>query len=196
MNYNHIADAVEFYRARGYVYREDAPWMVSQAAYHATKPPGAEDIIVEWGDAPHSYMVASGEQSFLQLMLDGVGLKRAVCVTPCFRVEKYNDWSKPYFMKAELINTHDVDQGHLIHMISDACAYFGQFVETRVITTGDFSYDIVTKDGRIELGSYGIRSAEINGKEYEWIYGTGCAEPRLSKAIGQLARNQGTGTRR
>src|SRR5690606_28044217 len=121
---------------------------------------------------PHKYMVASGEQSFLQMMLDGRDLKRHICVTPCYRVEKYNDWNFPYFMKAELINAHDVDHGHLIHMITDAAAFFRQFAEVRIVVTGDMSYDIVTKDGRIELGSYGIREATINNKDYEWIYGT------------------------
>jgi hypothetical protein len=186
MNYHNISDAVAYYVSRGYFYRQDAPWLVSKAAYHATKPPGAEDIIVEWGDQPHSFAVASGEQSFLQMLIDGVALKRAVCVTPCYRVEKYNDWNKPYFMKAELINAHDVDHGHLLDLISDARSFFQDYVETRIVVTGDMTYDIVTKDGRIELGSYGIRSVEIAGKDYEWIYGTGCAEPRLSKAIAKL----------
>ena len=183
MNYSNLTKALDFYKDRGYIYLPDAPWYVSKGAYHATKPPGAEDIIVEWGDSPHKYMVASGEQSFLQLMLDGRDLKRHICVTPCYRVEKYNDWNKPYFMKAELINAHDVDQGHLIDMIADAREFFQQFVETRVLVTGDLSYDIVSKDGRIELGSYGIRDAVINDKDFEWVYGTACAEPRLSKAI-------------
>ncbi len=183
MNYDNLSKALAYYTNRGYVYAPDAPWYVSKAAYHATKPPGAEDIIVEWGDNPENYMVASGEQSFLQLLIEGVQMKRAVCVTPCFRVEKYNDWRRPYFMKAELINAHDVDQGHLIDMVSDAREFFQQFVETRTIVTGEMTYDIVTKDGRIELGSYGIREVEIAGKPYEWIYGTGCAEPRLSKAL-------------
>ena len=186
MNYDNLSHALTFYTGRGYVYMPDAPWYVSREAYHATKPPGAEDIIVEWGDNPHKYMVASGEQSFLQMMMDGRNLKRAVCVTPCYRVEKYNDWNFPYFMKSELINAHDVDQGHLVHMITEAAEFFRQFLEVRVLSTGDMTYDIVTKDGRIELGSYGIRSTEINGKDYEWIYGTACAEPRLSKAIVQV----------
>lgn len=35
-------------------------------------------------------------------------------------------------------------------------------------------YDITYKG--IELGSYGMRKCEF----LEWVYGTGCAEPRLS----------------
>lgn len=183
MNYGNLNAALTFYSARGYIYMPDAPWCVGKDAYHATKPPGAEDIVVEWGDEPHSYLVASGEQSFLQMMISGTDLKRAICITPCYRVEKYNDWKRPYFMKAELINAHDVDVGHLVHMISDACAFFSQFLDVRVKETGPNMFDIVSKDGRVELGSYGIRGMMIKDKPYDWIYGTACAEPRLSKAI-------------
>ena len=41
----------------------------------------------------------------------------------------------------------------------------------------DIGYDI-TINGE-ELGSYGIRKCEF----LKWIYGTGCAEPRLSTLI-------------
>ena len=34
----------------------------------------------------------------------------------------------------------------------------------------------------IELGSYGIRHCQF----LNWIYGTGCAEPRLSKVMTYL----------
>ena len=40
-------------------------------------------------------------------------------------------------------------------------------------------YDIVSPQG-IELGSYGIRSHPDIG---DWVYATGCAEPRLSIAL-------------
>ena len=85
-------------------------------------------------------------------------------------------------MKAELINAQDVDEGHLIHMIHDACAFFERFFPVRVVST-EQGYDIVEKGTRFELGSYGIRDKAFVGKRLRWIYGTGCAEPRLSLAI-------------
>lgn len=179
MNYAHIARAVDYYRNRGYVYIEDAPWTVEQPASYATKPEGATEVR---GGPENAFLVASGEQSFLQLMLEGRTLKRAICVTPCWRIEKYNDWHKPYFMKAELINAHDVDEGHLVHMVHEASSFFEQFFPVRVLKIGK-TYDIVEKGTRAELGSYGIRDVKIEGERYRWIYGTGCAEPRLSTVI-------------
>ena len=44
----------------------------------------------------------------------------------------------------------------------------------RIVPT-DIGYDI--EYNKVELGSYGIRENEY----LTWIYGTGCAEPRLSK---------------
>lgn len=197
MNYDNIANALDFYRERGYVYIEDAPWYVGRDAYYATKPAGTQDVHIFEGrpgivsfpshGSDNQYMVASGEQSFIQMMLDGQEIKRAICVTPCFRVERYNDWHKPYFMKAELINGQDVDEGHLLHMIHDAAAFFEQFFTVRIVKT-DVGFDIVEKGTRAELGSYGIRTVEINDRIMRWIYGTACAEPRLSTALQRHSR--------
>jgi len=45
-------------------------------------------------------------------------------------------------------------------------------------------YDITYKD--IELGSYGIRHCEF----LDWIFGTGCAEPRLSYIQNLIQRDK------
>lgn len=198
MDYGHIWQAAEFYRKRGYVYMQDAPWHVGRDAYYATKPADAVDVVLEAfrGDSPNDlpfdrpYMVASGEQSFIQMMLDGQSIKRAVCITPCFRWEPRVDMlHRRYFMKAELINAHDVDVGHLMHMVHEACAFFEQFFpQVRVVDTG-VGFDIVEKESRMELGSYGIRRMTIGGKPLQWVYGTGCAEPRLSTVIERYRRS-------
>lgn len=189
MNYGHLTSALEFYRKRGYAYVQDAPWHVSRDAYYATKPAEARDVSIDvhmctgGGDAIPRYAVASGEQSFIQMLIEGYTLKRALCITPCYRIEEYNDWHRPYFMKAELINAHDVDQAHLMHMVHEACSFFEQFFpQVRVVQT-DIGWDIVEKDSRMELGSYGIRELIVQGQHLQWIYGTGCAEPRLSTVI-------------
>ncbi len=197
MDYGNIAKALEFYRARGYIYQEDAPWMVDKAAYYATKPPEAQaDVIKVREDGTNQkFLVASGEQSFIQLMLEGQPLKRAICVTPCYRVERYDALRRPAFMKAELINAHDVDDGHLMHMIHEAASFFEQFFPIRIIRTGVSggapTYDIIEKGTRIELGSYGIRRITVDDKKLDWIYGTACAEPRLSTVIARHSRETG-----
>lgn len=190
MKHEHLSSAIKFYRERGYSYVHDAPYVVGKAAYYATKPPGAKDIRCLVDGEEEQYLVASGEQSFLQMLFDGKLLKRAVCLTPCFRAEKHTDWNKFAFQKVELINADDPTGAYLTHMVHDAMAFFEQFVPIRLVETGRSdghpTYDIVEKNSRVELGSFGIRSAphpDGKSRDLQWIYGTGCAEPRLSDAI-------------
>ncbi len=199
MNYENIANAVKFYQERGYVYLDDAPWLVDDRAYYATKPKGAVDLTLNAENIllRDRYPVASGEQSFIQMILDGQPIKRAICVTPCWRYEpKVDMLHRKYFMKAELINAQDVDEGHLIHMIHDASTFFEQYFPVRVVKTDD-GYDIVEKGSRFELGSYGIRELAVPGvgpgvtRIHRWIYGTACAEPRLSTALQKHLRHTG-----
>lgn len=208
MNYASIGEAVRFYQDRGYVYFDDVPWRVGREAYYATKPLGAVDVEVAVPPQVHfskeTFLVASGEQSFIQMMIHGYFIKRAICVTPCFRWEsRYDTLHSDHFMKAELINAQDVDPGHLVHMIHDACSFFEQSgLSVRVVPTperGPDSYDIVEKGTRYELGSYGIRSVTIENppgdrhgtQSFSWIYGTGCAEPRLEIAKQRALKNVG-----
>lgn len=185
MNHGNISLAVEHFTQRGYILTDDAPWLVGSEAYYSTRPPEATDMELwaradaayeQSGFSPLGYPVASGEQSFIQMMLDGQPLKRAICVTPCWRFEPRVDMlHRKYFMKAELINAQDVDEGHLMDMVHDACSFFEKFFSVRTVKT-EIGYDIVEKGTRIELGSYGIRRY----KDLKWVYGTACAEPRLS----------------
>lgn len=181
MNYDHISEALSHYGSYGYEYRKDAPWYVGRQAYYATKPPGAPDILILPEDR---YMVASGEQSFLQMLLGGERLPRAMCITPCFRIEDYDELHRPYFMKVELIVTYGVVPSQLHEMIECANNFFEGYLDTSVVQTGPQAFDIVSKVGGIELGSYGIR--EVLG--FRYIYGTGCAEPRLSYTMDKVQR--------
>lgn len=193
MEYGNIARAVDFYRSRGYAYVRDAPWYVEQAAYDATKPPGATDMRIGIPAGTIGNLVASGEQSFIQMMIDGQPLKRAVCVTPCFRWEaKVDELRRRHFLKAELINAHDVDDGHLMHMVHEACTFFEGFLPAVRIVKTQAGYDIVEKVTRVELGSYGIRTMVVGEQLLKWIYGTGCAEPRLSTVSAEVEINGGS----
>ena len=191
MNYSNLARAVEHYVDRGYVYLDDVPWVIDKPAYDATKPAGAVIVDMTAGMNTWGHPVASGEQGFIQMMLNGQPVKRAVCVTPCFRFEPRVDMlHRQYFMKVELINAQDTDRGHLIHMVHDACSFFENYFPVRVVETSD-GFDVVEKTTRFELGSYGIRDMYVSGRHLRWVYGTGCAEPRLSTAIQKFARNGG-----
>lgn len=183
IDYRKIADAIEFYKARGYTYIE-TPWTVSENIDNITKP----------ADRPHMQLkhnnkclVASGEQSFLYLFAkDYLPKGKYQTVTPCFRYEPYDGLHSKCFMKNELIITDDVTEENLRKVINDAKEFFSKYINVKVECILDtynklspMTYDIVTEDGEIELGSYGIRTCGF----LKWIYGTGVAEPRLSKAI-------------
>lgn len=175
INYNNIADSIDFYTSCGYQ-RIEAPWTVSEYV----------DDITRLKDRPHlqlkhngKCLVASGEQSFLYLYLkEYLPLGKYQTVTPCFRFEPYNLYHEKTFIKNELIITDNVNAENLDKIISDAFNFFKSKLDKQEllkIVKADIGYDI--EYNGIELGSYGIRKNEY----LTWIYGTGCAEPRLSK---------------
>lgn len=184
INYSLISDALEFYVNAGFSY-VDVPWLVSQEVLEATIPDGAS---AQDNSLYGKFLVASAEQSFLQLMVDGRIFPGKYCaVTPCFRNEP-EDWlHKKSFMKVELIHIIGPDDVALLSlhkMINLAKHFFMQYAFCSTIDIVEIpghrceiNYDIMA-DG-IELGSYGIRSY----KNFRWIYATGIAEPRLSTVI-------------
>jgi hypothetical protein len=193
--YLRLAQAAEFYGNRGYIYK-NVPWAVDGIALNITKPSW-----IPLDECPHfkgKYVVASAEQSFLQLQMEHKGehgdrdLGRYVTMTPCFRSEtEYNELHRPYFLKVELIDWRYFGPKDLHEMISLAEEFFSSqtSITLDVVETdlndplrvpGTRTFDIVTRRGRVELGSYGIRFHEHVG---HWLYGTGCAEPRLTYAI-------------
>lgn len=165
-----IGKAVEFYQSRGYVYM-DTPWLVEQMEYWATKPAGVADLYMPAWD---KYLVASAEQGFLSLLRSGACIENAVSVSPCFRDEPQSDprTHSPWFMKVELISTTKaVDE-----VLHDAKDFMREYATVDIVPTsaGDCDLEI----GGIEVGSYGRRRY----REFEWVYGTGLAEPRFSYA--------------
>jgi hypothetical protein len=175
VSWHRVSQAVSWYTSLGYKYTE-VPWVIDDAPYNVTRPPGAPAYATLGGN-----LVASGEQSFMQLMDNGIRVGKSVCCTPCFRAEpEYDELHLPYFMKVELIHKSGGKED-LHGMIGDAHNFFENCCNIRcdVVIMPDDSYDIV--DGRtgIELGSYGIR----RWKDFSWVYGTGVAEPRTSQVV-------------
>jgi seryl-tRNA synthetase len=119
ISYARLAAAEAHYQAAGFELVE-APWIIGHTAYRATKPAEALDFVTLGG-----YLVASAEQSFLQLMLEGRPPGRAVATTPCFRHEHYDELHQPYFMKVELIDTLDTSEASLQRMIATAQGFSG-----------------------------------------------------------------------
>lgn len=159
------------------------PWLVSKEAMYSTFDGDSENLKCDNG-----YLIASGEQGFVELMLRGEiekGLYKTI--TPCFRNDIEDELHQKEFFKLELINI--LDKNLFIHTpegvkskitcIVDLCrAAFSNYLEIplrelKIVKISNTQYDIEYKG--IELGSYGYRQF----KEFSWIYGTGCAESRI-----------------
>jgi hypothetical protein len=183
IDYGIIEKSILYYEKTGYT-RIEAPWTVSEYVDNITKPKDRQSLQLKHNN---KCLVASGEQSFLYLYLKNFIPKGVYqVVTPCFRFESFDYLHSKYFIKNELINTKEVSEKTLEHMIDSALHFYSSFLgdHVRDIKT-EIGYDIVyscdKNDNVIELGSYGIRSCEF----LDWVYGTGCAEPRLSNTIQQ-----------
>lgn len=183
INYERIARALDFYkRQRQYEYVE-VPWVVGKEAVDITRPPLSRRFDVTWGADPVGALVASGEQSLLDIRADLCPGRKYVCVTPCFRDDTPDQFHQREFMKVELMIVvwkHDPAEPALHTITQDARAFFGLFQScgsTLQLTQTDIGQDL-TIEG-IEVGSYGCRE---HG-DFRWVYGTGVAEPRLSQSL-------------
>lgn len=185
INYQLLADSINFYESKGFQ-RIETPWTVSAYVDDITRPKDRPHYQLKHND---KCLVASGEQSFLYLYLKEYLPKgKYQTITPCFRYEAYDLYHEKCFMKNELIITDKVDTENLNYVIKSAELFFRTKVDfpddIKIVEIpndeGTIQYDIEYHG--IELGSYGIRHCQF----LNWIYGTGCAEPRLSKVMTYL----------
>ena len=168
IDYQAIASSIEFYQACGFQYIE-VPWMVGKPAYYETKPEGVREFSTLDG-----FLVASGEQSFMQMLSDGSLSKGAfVCCTPCFRDEIEDEIHKRFFLKVELISVDCRDYKRLLVAAETNFIRLGAKPEVVHTTVGE---DLFLNG--VEVGSYGIRESSFG----VFSYGTGIAEPRFSDA--------------
>ena len=175
INYKLLDDSIFYYENNGFG-RIELPWTVSPYADDITRPKDKTPFQL---NVHNKRLVASGEQSFLYLYLKGFLPKgQYQGTTPCFRNESIDYLHMQYFMKNELIKTDIVNEEELDKIINISYVFFQQYFQQKLdIIKTEIGYDICI-DGN-ELGSYGIRETDF----LKWIYGTGCAEPRLSTLI-------------
>ncbi len=174
-----ISEAQKFYGEEGFK-NIPVPWVIDQEYVQETKPEGVEFYATLGG-----VLVASAEQSFIQMMdkgWGGVGAFQAT--TPCFRDEDHDGTHSPYFLKTELFDNENTTVERLEEVVRTALSFFNRYVPARVENMGDGSFDIVGSKSGVELGSYGIRER----KNFRWVYGTGVALPRLEQV--KLIENQ------
>lgn len=169
IDYSILAESVIFYENRGYDQIE-VPWIVPRAFDDITRPGKKSPILV----GEDSSLVGSAEQSFIYLLSRGI-LKpgQYQAITPCFRDDVEDLLHLKQFMKNELIKTDKVNNDQLTSMVTMALDFVHAYNKEASIIETESGFDIVLGD--IELGSYGIRE-HYNLK---WIYGTGCALPRM-----------------
>jgi seryl-tRNA synthetase len=184
IDYEKIAAAVHHYETKGYKEIE-VPWIISLDSMLITRPKGARLFSTFAGE-----LVASGEQSFLEIR-NQLKPGKYQCVTPCFRDEQIKDrLHHQHFMKNELIwvlepwKPNDATYYYMLEvMIKDAKEFFNKYCNAVVVDaplSNAFNNQDIEING-IEVGSYGYRSYE----DFHWIYGTGCAEPRLTMSLNQ-----------
>jgi len=170
-----LDDSVKYYTENGFQ-RIELPWTVSPYVDDITRPKNKTPFQL---NVNNKRLVASGEQSFLYLYLKEFlphGTYQGS--TPCFRNESVDYLHMQYFIKNELIKTDVVNEEELQKIIKISYEFFQQYFKQNLdVVQTEIGFDI-TIDGN-ELGSYGIRECEF----LKWIYGTGCAEPRLSTLI-------------
>lgn len=189
IDYGKINNSISHYTKFGFS-RIESPWTVTEEISSVTKPIGAEEFTIK---EKNKVLVASGEQSFLYLYSKGfLPRGKFQTVTPCFRNDLHDKSHKKYFIKNELINTEDTSHDALRDIVDNALKFFTPYFDKGVVWQQHFNdinqIDIVAKqnDTVIELGSYGIRECEF----LKWVYGTGCAEPRLSYAIDAIKHSK------
>ena len=176
IDYGILAEALRIYERYGYQ-RITTPWLVSKEAIYATKPFDHRSF-----ETFDGHLVASGEQGFIQMALDGLLAHdvKLMTITPCFRDDAIDEWHLRHFVKIELCWAYPKDSWQaLVEMIENAGTVLRCLgAKTSVpMSTPPGIYDLVDERG-IELGSYGIRKY----KNFEWVFGTGLAEPRFSQA--------------
>ena len=125
-------------------------------------------------------LVASAEQGFIEKMIEGtLPLGRYMSASPCFRDDAIDEMHCREFFKVELIQTLDIDGNGLSEIIEEAFNLFSTMlpsIQHLEIVKTEQGFDLEL--GGIEIGSYGIREFG----DFKWIYGTGLAEPRFSRA--------------
>lgn len=175
INYYYIDRSINYYSLAGFQ-RIEAPWTVTESVISLTKPEHAAPYKIEHTG---KCLVGSAEQSFLYMYIKGQLPKgKFQATTPCFRDELFDATHTKYFIKNELINTIDVTEEALKELVDTAYGFFQTFTDkVRIERVDENSYDIVINN--IEVGSYGIRENSF----LKYIYGTACAEPRLSIAL-------------
>jgi len=179
INYSLISKSIKKYKKLGYQYI-DVPWVVPKDIINITIPRNKRSFQL-YDD---NHLVGSAEQSFLYMILNkSLKSGKYVAASPCFRDDQVDYYHKKYFFKVELINYSEnasLNKKDVDKMISDVKNVLLSFTNNKIkiLNIDNLNQDLEI-DG-VEIGSYGLRSYE----NFNWVYGTGIAEPRFSQLNG------------
>ena len=121
------------------------------------------------------FYVGSAEQSFYQLLKDGLVPDGSyMMITPCHRDEVNDETHLDIFLKIELVSVNKT-YVNIAQDAFDLYKFLGEDVETKII---EESRGIDLEIDGVEVGSFGFRA--VSG--YVVNYGTGLALPRFSQA--------------
>lgn len=183
IDYKILFESLDYYIQNGYQ-RIEVPWTVTEAVDSITRPDGVEPYTIS---NKNKNLIASGEQGFLYLYLKGyLSSGKYITMTPCFRNDSYDLTHSKTFMKSELIIVEpDMKCIDVLidDMIGEAIQFFSKYFkksDLKIVKIDDsFDIEVEINGNSYELGSYGFRKY----KHMRWIYGTACAEPRLSRLL-------------
>jgi seryl-tRNA synthetase len=181
-----LQETIAFWRELGYLF-VDLPWVVGHRFVEATRPIGMPMGI----ETAHGVLVASGEQSFLQLMSESKLAEAPGYIgwTPCFREEpEFTALHHLGFLKAELfipVESTEIGleslqrlldrQGELFETLAQSMNFYDTSFTTKSISALQTDIEL----NGVEIGSYGVRSFE----GHCYLYGTALALPRFTQAL-------------
>jgi len=127
INYQNIQDSILHYESEEFI-RIESPWTVNSQVSEITNPHPVPSPLIE---GTKKTLVASGEQSFLYLMVKGFLPKgRFQTVTPCFRFQdSFNKDHAKYFLKNELIHNQSESKEDLLWMLHSAWNFFSRYAD-------------------------------------------------------------------
>lgn len=176
IHYDLIATAIKHYKKLGYFYI-DVPWMVDKDIIDITLPSGKNSLCID----TKNHLVGSAEQSFLDLIINkNLPSGKYIGATPCFRDDIIDNYHQKTFFKVELINysKYKLLSNHNVELLlKDALQVLKKLTKKQINVVKTFEgFDLEIEN--VEIGSYGLREYS----DFNWVYGTGIAEPRFSKA--------------
>lgn len=164
-----LMKAMSFYQGIGYK-PIPAPMLVDKDIVELTIPKGNKAR-----EHLGKYYVGSAEQSFYQIIKDGMKPDGSyMMITPCERDEVEDELHLGIFLKVELISTVKSKED----ILRDASDFlYHSYIGHNIVKTEN-GFDLEVNG--IEVGSYGA----IKYSGYDITFGTGIALPRLTKATG------------